>query len=206
MTNNRKPSNTRLPLFLMACQLLSQSACAGHPAQHTPSTLVGQVVAVQDGDTLTVSDAQHHLHKVRLAGIDAPETRQPCGQASKRHLSALVLNATVTVEHHKLDRYQRKVGTVFKNGQDVNVQLLEAGLAWHYKAYEQEQTSATRRLYAQAANRAQTEGMGLWQASDPTPPWEWRKQQRRKAKVYPITLLVESVHLYHFGTKMGSCE
>lgn len=178
MTNHHTPSHTRRLLLLLTCQLLTQSACTGHPAHHTPSTLVGQVVAVQDGDSITVSDAQHQLHKVRLAAIDAPETRQRHGQAAKRYLSALVLNATVTVEHHKFDRYQRKVGTVFKNGQDVNVQLLEAGLAWHYTAYEQEQTQAARRLYAQAANRAQTDGMGLWQTADPTPPWEWRRQRR----------------------------
>jgi len=178
MTKNRKPSTTRRLLLLLACQLLTQSASAGNPAHHTPSILVGQVVAVQDGDSLTVSDAQHQLHKVRLAGIDAPETRQPHGLAAKRYLSALVLNATVAVEHHKLDRYQRKVGTVLKNGQDVNLQLLEAGLAWHYTAYAKEQPMAARRLYAQVASRAQADGIGLWQTANPTPPWEWRKQRR----------------------------
>lgn len=130
---------------------------------------------MQDGDTITISDAQHQKHKVRLAGIDAPETHQPHGQAAKRHLSALVLNATVTVEHHKLDRYQRKVGTVFMNGQDVNVQVIEVGLAWHYAAYAPEQTLAVQRLYAQAASRAQTNGIGVWQAATPRPPWKWRK-------------------------------
>ncbi|HRK39995.1 MAG TPA: thermonuclease family protein [Burkholderiaceae bacterium] len=186
MTKHRKHSSTRRLLLLLACQLLTQGTISGQPAHQPPSTLVGQVVAVQDGDTLTVSDDQQQLHKVRLAGIDAPETNQPYGQTARRYLSALVLNANVTVEHHKLDRYQRKVGTVFRNGQDVNVQLLEAGLAWHFTAYEQGQTSAARRLYAQAASRAQADGVGLWQADDPTPPWEWRKQQRSKSKVAPI--------------------
>ena len=101
-------------------------------------TLRGNVIAVSDGDTLTVLDEQHRQHKIRLAGIDAPEKAQPFGAQSKQHLSDLVFNANVTVEHHKVDRYGRTVGKVILNGLDVNIQQIEAGLAWHYTAYENE--------------------------------------------------------------------
>jgi len=52
--------------------------------------LTGTVVAVADGDTITVLDAHHEQHKIRLAGIDAPKKAQPFGQRSKESLSTLV--------------------------------------------------------------------------------------------------------------------
>ncbi|MGW8271111.1 MAG: thermonuclease family protein, partial [Burkholderiales bacterium] len=70
-------------------------------------TLRGRVVAVADGDTITVLDAARRRSRVRLAGIDAPESRQPFGAAAKRSLSALVFGADVEVEYRKRDRYGR---------------------------------------------------------------------------------------------------
>src|SRR5262245_12419994 len=76
----------------------------------TADTLTGRVVAVADGDTITVLDASHVQHKIRLAGIDSPEKAQPFGQRSKQNLSALVYRKDVTVEWSKRDRYGRIVG------------------------------------------------------------------------------------------------
>ncbi len=73
--------------------------------------LVGQVVGVSDGDTLTLLDANRTQHKIRLAGIDAPEKAQAFGQASKKSLSDLVYRKQVTVYWDKTDRYQRTLGT-----------------------------------------------------------------------------------------------
>jgi len=53
-------------------------------------TLVGTVVGVADGDTVTVLDADHQQHKIRVGGVDAPEKAQPYGQRSKQNMSALV--------------------------------------------------------------------------------------------------------------------
>ena len=74
--------------------------------------LLGRVVGVADGDTLTILSAQRQQHRVRLSGIDAPEKRQAFGQVSKQHLSDLVYEKTVTVDFHKHDRYKRIVGKV----------------------------------------------------------------------------------------------
>jgi endonuclease YncB( thermonuclease family) len=52
--------------------------------------LTGKVVKITDGDTLVILDANHTQHKIRLAGIDAPEAKQAFGQRSKEHLSGLV--------------------------------------------------------------------------------------------------------------------
>lgn len=145
-------------------------------------TLRGKVVGVSDGDgdTLTVLDEQHHPHKIRLAGIDAPEKAQSFGQQSKQHLSDLVFKANVSVEHHKVDRYGHTIGKVMLNGQYVNIQQIAAGLAWHYKAYEKEQSIADRLSYASAENLARKNSLGLWRDTEHIAPWDWRKHAALK--------------------------
>ncbi len=82
-------------------------------------TLTGKVVKITDGDTLYVLDANYKDHKIRLAGIDAPERRQTYGLASRKHLASLVAGKQVTVEYDKRDRYGRIVGKVLHDGIDV---------------------------------------------------------------------------------------
>ncbi len=52
--------------------------------------LTGKVVKITDGDTLYVLDANYQQHKIRLAGIDAPERKQAYGLASREHLASIV--------------------------------------------------------------------------------------------------------------------
>src|SRR5574343_81158 len=84
-------------------------------------TYTGRVVGVADGDTVTVLDSTNTQHKVRLAGIDAPEKKQAFGQASKENLSNLVYDKIVTIDTSKRDRYQREIGKVIINGRDANL-------------------------------------------------------------------------------------
>ena len=51
--------------------------------------LLGRVVGVADGDTLTVLTTPRQQHRVRLTGIDAPKKRQAFGQVAKQHISDL---------------------------------------------------------------------------------------------------------------------
>jgi endonuclease YncB( thermonuclease family) len=95
--------------------------------------LVGQVVGVSDGDTITLISEDKSQHKIRLAGIDAPEKAQAFGQASKQSLSEMVFNKEVTVLWTKRDRYQRLVGKVLMNDMDVCLEQIKRGMAWHYK-------------------------------------------------------------------------
>jgi endonuclease YncB( thermonuclease family) len=93
------------------------------------ATLTGKVVGVSDGDTITVLDAAKTQHKIRLAGIDAPEKAQPFGQKSKEHLSDSVFGKQVQVEYTKTDKYGRTVGKVLVNGMDANLEQIKAGFA-----------------------------------------------------------------------------
>jgi len=137
-------------------------------------TFTGRVVAVTDGDTIKVLGPGNVQERIRLAGIDAPEKRQPFGQASKQHLSDQVFDREVVVDWDKRDVYGRIVGKILVEDQDVDLEQVRAGLAWHYKQYAREQTPTDRASYAEAENDARTAHRGLWSEPDPTPPWEWR--------------------------------
>jgi endonuclease YncB( thermonuclease family) len=137
-------------------------------------TITGRVVGVTDGDTVTVLDGQKVQHKIRLAGIDAPEKAQPFGNRSKESLSDVAFEKSVTVETDKRDRYGREVGKMLVNGRDVNLIQVERGMAWHYKAYEREQSPSDRKLYDAAEDDAKAARRGLWRDAEPVPPWEFR--------------------------------
>ncbi len=86
----------------------------------TPAnTLTGKVVKITDGDTLYVLDTNYKEHKIRLAGIDAPERKQAYGLASRKHLASIVAGKQVRVEYQKRDRYGRIVGKVLLDGIDL---------------------------------------------------------------------------------------
>lgn len=151
--------------LLMAHTALAESAAK--PA------LQGHIVRVSDGDSVTLLSESGTL-RVRLAGIDAPESRMPYGREAKAHLAAMVLGKEVQAIVHKKDRYGRTIATLMLNTKDVNLAMLQAGMAWHYKQYEREQTASAAAAYAQSETKARTQGVGLWQLEMPIPPWEWR--------------------------------
>jgi endonuclease YncB( thermonuclease family) len=159
----------RLALFLA----ISGLACAG--------TVTGLVVGVADGDTITVLDTDRQQHKIRLAGIDAPEKRQDFGNRSKQSLSDLAYRRQAIVETGKTDRYGRLIGKVLVMGQDVNLEQVRRGMAWHYKAYQREQVPADRQAYAAAEDTARVTRTGLWAIPNPTPPWEFRAAAKTRS-------------------------
>lgn len=137
--------------------------------------LVGRVISIHDGDTLTVLDLVHRQFKVRLMGIDAPENKQPFGKKSKDSLSRVLFGRTVEVHWTKRDRYGRIVGKILLNGQDVCLLQISLGMAWHYKKYDFEQSDEDKASYAQAEMEARRRSLGLWRDTDPMAPWDFRK-------------------------------
>lgn len=137
-------------------------------------TLLGKVIRVADGDTITVLDDSHTQHKIRLAGIDAPESKQAFGNVSKQSLVEQVAGQAVAVEWSKSDKYGRKVGKVLLDGQDINLEQIRRGLAWHYKQYQREQSPADRQTYAATEDVARAAQVSLWRDAAPVPPWEFR--------------------------------
>jgi len=152
-------------------------------------TLTGTVVGVADGDTITVLDANHQQHKVRLGGIDAPEKAQPFGQRSKQSMSSLAFGKEVAVQWNKHDRYRRVIGKVMvadpncrltqcPKTLDAGLAQITVGLAWWYEKYSREQAPEDAERYSFAEHEARAKRAGLWADRNPVPPWDWRKGTR----------------------------
>ena len=135
-------------------------------------TLEGKVVKIADGDTLTLLTSSNEQVKVRLAGIDTPERKQPFGNRAKQALSSLAFQKQALVEIETKDRYGRTVGVVFVDGLNVNHELVKQRIAWVYRKY-----TSDKRLYALESEAKQSK-RGLWLQENPIPPWEWRRGRR----------------------------
>lgn len=175
--------------MIRAIELLLASIVLATGLTARAEVLIGTVVGVADGDTITVLDSARRQHRVRLAGIDAPEKEQPFGSRAKQSLAGLVFGKAVEVQWHKRDRFQRVVGKVMvaepgcRSGAcpktlDAGLAQLKAGLAWWYRKYAHEQSPEDARQYELAEWQARSRRMGLWGQAQPMPPWEWRRAMR----------------------------
>ena len=165
-------SNEQLVAILFKLGILSQRSSAG-VRNVTSSSFQGRVVDVHDGDTITVEDAFKNRVKIRLAKIDAPELAQNDGKEARRHLADLIDCKNVQIESKGNDGYGRILAIVFDNyGNEVNLQMVKDGWAWHFKEYDQSYN------YSQAEDNAKWQGKGIWRFGTPTPPWEWRKRNK----------------------------
>jgi len=134
-------------------------------------TFTGKCVGVSDGDTVSVMK-DGAAAKVRLNGIDCPESGQDFGSKAKQFTSGLVFGKAVRVEWKEKDRYGRLLGTVYVGPRNVCESLVEKGLAWHYVKYSNDETLARLEKKARAAKA------GIWSVPDPSPPWEFRNKKR----------------------------
>jgi endonuclease YncB( thermonuclease family) len=139
-------------------------------------TLTGKVVAIADGDTLTVIDDAKTQHKIRLAGIDAPEKGQAFGNKAREALGDKVFQQTVRVEVIDIDRYKREVGRIYLGDRFINMEMVRDGFAWRYVQYDKPGEFTAAEADAREHRR------GLWTDPNPTPPWEWRKAKREASK------------------------
>ena len=144
------------------------------PAIPEDFDLVGKVVRVSDGDSLSLLAADGKQYALRLYGGDAPERDQPFGDQSRAHLRRLVDGRSVGATVESVDDYQRQVVEVFIDGRSVNLMMLEAGMAWWYRYY-----ARARSDMGEAERVARAKERGLWSQPDPVEPRRWRQQNRR---------------------------
>jgi endonuclease YncB( thermonuclease family) len=172
-----------------------------HSTLVTAETLFGSVVRLIDGDTISVKPAQQPVVKVRISGIDAPESGQPWGRASKQNLASLCYGQYAQVDWHKTDKDGRIVGRVVANGMDVGLEQIRSGMAWHFKKYQDEQPPQERRLYAAAEKQARATGIGLWSQAKPLEPALARHPERRDPATLPAGCGAK-----RFCKEMASCD
>lgn len=125
-------------------------------------------------------DSSETQHRIRLAGIDAPESHQAFGEQSRQSLSGMIFGKDVSVNYHKIDQYGRLVAKIWLNGKDINLEQVKAGMAWHYKFYQGEQTPEDRELYSKVEDEARAARRGLWRDPNPVEPSVFRKEERRE--------------------------
>jgi endonuclease YncB( thermonuclease family) len=140
----------------------------------------GRVVAVTDGDTIKTLTAENQLLRVRVAWIDAPEMGQASGRRAKQFMSALVFGKEVELRPHVIDRYGGTVAMVFVDGRDVGLELIKNGLAWAYGYYLPEASPEIQAQYTATETAARVSRLGLWQDSNPQPPWDFRRAEREQ--------------------------
>ena len=131
------------------------------------------VASVIDADTIEI-----HGQRIRLHGIDAPESSQTCldaagrnwrcGQRAALALQDLIGRRTVTCDERDVDRYGRIVGRCLVGEVDINEWLVAQGLALAYRRYSLD--------YVAAEDEARAAGRGMW-AGTFEPPWDWRRRQ-----------------------------
>lgn len=139
--------------------------------------IAARVISVTDGDNLTVIGSENKQVLIRLHGLDCPGLEQPFGENAKEFTSNLCFGKIIMYQMVGIDRFDRTIATVFlEDGKELNLEILKAGLAWHYERYSKRQD------YADAEEEARRAGIGLWADKGPTPPWEWRKSKRTKSK------------------------
>lgn len=153
-------------LLAIVAVLFSIVASVSFGADTVPAKIVG----VTDGDTIKVMVDTREM-KVRLYGIDAPEKGQPYGQASTTVMKHLTTGRNITVRTMDQDRYGRTVALVYADGICVNEAMVRSGNAWLYQQYC---TASFCSEWMQYQIEAKAAHKGLWQDSNPTPPWDWR--------------------------------
>ncbi|MEO7391791.1 MAG: thermonuclease family protein [Ramlibacter sp.] len=151
---------------LLAVVLLA-SGCAAAPARD----FEGVVSHVTDGDSLWVRPAAGAAPlQVRLRGIDAPEICQSFGVQARDALAARLLHRRVAVASRSLDNYQRILGQVTLEGEDVGAWMVSRGYAWSYRFRRDGGPYATQEKTARGAR------LGLWAQGGAMRPAEFRKR------------------------------
>ncbi len=130
----------------------------------------GKIIKIYDGDTITILQDKEKL-KIRLYGIDAPESNQSFGNESRENLLKLCpLNETAIIKVKDKDKYNRIVGILFCNDINANANQVENGFAWAYKEYSN--------AYILLEMKAKLESKGLWSEKNPIKPSDFRKEHK----------------------------
>ena len=140
------------------------------------STQAGDVTVI-DGDTLDIGGT-----RIRLHGIDAPESGQTCadgpyrwscGQHATQALSNLIANRGVVCRSKGRDSYGRTIGACRAGAIDINAWMVRQGLALAYERYSRD--------YVEQQRAARASGNGMWRGTF-VEPWRWRRGERLKVK------------------------
>ena len=150
-----------LQIFLVVLVIICTAAAHAAPIR----TVTAMITRITDGDTVQAITPEGTKLKVRLYGIDAPETSKgkipggPFGNASRDFLATLVSQKSVRVEIRDIDRYRRMVAILWLAERNVNQEMISDGMAEAYGEYLKQPYRAP---FLQAEQEAKAQGKGIW--------------------------------------------
>ncbi len=144
------------------------------PAVPSASPVTGTYVGVKDGDSIILFVGGLET-EVRLDRIDAPERGQPFSTRAKEALTALASGKTLRIEDRGRDHYGRLLARVYAGEIELNLRLVESGLAWHFVKYSDDSVLASAEAEARRLKR------GLWADPHPEAPWDYRERDHPRA-------------------------
>ena len=163
---------------------LNEESVESKPAESSNNGTMEIIISdiyVVDGDTIHAVDQNGEKIKVRMTGIDAPESKQPMGSESTEALRQCVgmnENALLTVQvGNEKDKYGRTLAKVESAEINCNQQQIEKGMAWFYEDFGDKLNDDDHALYRQASDYAQDNNMGVW-SMDLQKPWDYRKENK----------------------------
>lgn len=144
-------------------------------------TLHARVTRVADGDTVYIKEDNGAEARVRLLGIDAPESKQEFGVQSSENLKRNLRDAGyhVQVVYRGRDQYGRIVGKLIADGKDLNLDQVRGGYAWVYRNYLGDLEPGDKKLYLNAEDNARKQRLGLWKDPNAQNPRDWRREHPR---------------------------
>ena len=157
---------------------LEQEYYKGEKPEQDTSNLF-TVIRVADGDTITCN-GYGITFKVRLIGIDAPETGsemgqgQPYAEQARQYLQGLILKKRVTIEQVGLDDDNQVLGIVQLNDRNINLEMVREGYAEVYQGKQ----FFNIRPYWEAEKEAKAKKLNIWSQKGYVSPREWRKRKR----------------------------
>ena len=180
-------NKTFVALFLAALIAALTIAAPSHAAIRTVS---GTVTKVSDGDTIHVTTPEQTKLRVRLYGIDAPETPkinrrtgvvskpgQPYGDESWKALEGKIKGQQVRLDIIDIDRYRRMVGVIWLDGRNINLEMVKEGYA---EAYIEYLKPPYRSQFLAAEREAKSARRGVWLLPDYERPGDFRKRLKTR--------------------------
>ena len=139
------------------------------------SQTTAKVIAISDGDTITVLLDDKTSKKLRLAEVDCPERGQPFGKNAKQFTSDQIFGKQIKFIETDKDRYGRSIAKVYYDKEKyLSAELIKAGLGWWYFYYSKDKS------LGEFEEQAKRNKIGLWQDKNAVSPWEYRKIERER--------------------------
>ncbi len=161
---------------------------------------VVKVVSVHDGDTLTVKTMKNKTLKLRLLGVDSPEIDfngsnqgEDATQSFEYLKSLLPANSVVEIKSDGSDVHDRAIVQVFKDGIEVNREMLKSGMSFMYLIAPVDKTILSH--YSKDAKYAYQNKLGVY-GSDTEEPYLFR-QKIKKMDGFLLVGNIETKKLYH---------